>query len=118
MFKSTVRLAIDDSVRSNSNVHYIKTKTLGLEILKTVLAHPKPALTQRSAFIEVIKTQLCDGLVKHVVNVINSENQIFPLIVDIFYSLFLHFRQHLKSVIRVFIETVFLKLLDSTNSTF
>jgi hypothetical protein len=30
----------------------------------------------------------------------------------------LHFRQHLKQIIRVFIETIFLKLLDSSNSTF
>ena len=75
-------------------------------------------MTTRREFIDVIKNQLCDGLLRHVVNVVNTENQIFPLVIDIFYSLFLHFRQHLKSVIRIFIETIFLKLLDSTNSTY
>jgi Sec7-like guanine-nucleotide exchange factor len=30
----------------------------------------------------------------------------------------LNFRQHLKQIIRVFIETIFLKLLDSSNSSY
>lgn len=38
--------------------------------------------------------------------------------IEIFYCLFLHFRKHLKQIIRVFIETIFLKLLDSGNSSY
>ena len=48
----------------------------------------------------------------------SQEKQIFQLVVSIFYCLFLHFRKHLKHVILVFIETIFLKLLDSGNSSY
>ena len=41
-----------------------------------------------------------------------------PLVVSIFFCLFLHFRKHLKNVILVFLETIFLKLLDSGNSSY
>jgi brefeldin A-inhibited guanine nucleotide-exchange protein len=90
----------------------MRTKIIGLELILFVLEKPKKSLF-RKEFIEVIKNQLCDGLLRCSVS---SEKVIFQLVVDIFYYLFLHFRKYLKSIIRVFIETIFLKLLDSGNA--
>jgi hypothetical protein len=55
VFRSTVKLAIGDAAANNPNQFFIKTKLIGLEIFQTVLANPKPALTQRQEFIDVIK---------------------------------------------------------------
>ena len=93
----------------------MRKQILGLELVKSVLSQPKQAMINKIEFITVIRGQLCDGLLRHS---ISQENYIFQAVIDIFYCLFLHFRQHLKQIIRVFIETIFLKLLDSSNSTF
>ena len=90
----------------------MRTKIIGLELILFVLEKPKKTLFKKD-FVDVIKNTLCDGLLRFSVS---SEQAIFKLVVDIFYCLFLHFRKHLKSIIRVFIETIFLKLLDSGNS--
>lgn len=92
----------------------MRTKIIGLELILFVLERPKQALF-RKEFVDVIKNQLCDGLLRYSVS---TEPVIFQLVVSIFYCLFLHFRRHLKSVIRVFIETIFLKLLDSSNTSY
>ena len=47
-----------------------------------------------------------------------SEKSIFALSLSIFYALFVHFRQSLKAEIAVFIEQIFLKILDSGNSNY
>lgn len=115
VFRSIVRLAVGDAGNGQLNRFAVKTKLIGLELILGVLSEPKAALTQRKEFIEVIKQSLCEGLLRYSVS---SEVVIFELVVQIFFCLFLHFRQHLKQVIRVFIESIFLKLLDSSNSSF
>lgn len=116
VFRSIVKLATGDAVNNGQlNRFAIKTKILGLEFILTVLSNPKPPLLTKKEFIDVIKNQLCDGLLRYSVS---TELVIFQLVIDIFYNLFLHFRQHLKQIIRIFIETIFLKLLDSSNSSF
>ena len=116
VFRSIVKLATGDAVNNGQlNRFAIKTKILGLEFILTVLSNPKPPLLTKKEFIDVIKNQLCDGLLRYSVS---TELVIFQLVIDIFYCLFLHFRQHLKQIIRIFIETIFLKLLDSSNSSF
>lgn len=115
VFRSIVKLAIGDAQNGQLNRFAIKTKLIGLELIHTVLSQPKQALLTRREFIDVIKNVLCDGLLRYSVS---TELVIFQLVIDIFYCLFLNFRQHLKQIIRVFIETIFLKLLDSSNSSY
>ena len=50
-------------------------------------------MLQKPEFIRIIKTNLCDGLIKLCVS---NEKTIFALLISIFYALFLHFREHLK----------------------
>jgi brefeldin A-inhibited guanine nucleotide-exchange protein len=84
-------------------------------LILAVLEKPKQPFLTKKAFIDVIKNTLCDGLLRYSVS---NEKTVFSLVASIFFCLFLHFRKHLKSVILVFIETIFLKLLDSGNSSF
>lgn len=88
---------------------------IGLELILTVLKKPGPIFLQRKEFIEIVKTSLCDGLLKYCVT---GEKSIFAIVVSIFWNLFLHFRTHLKQIIFVVLDTFFLKILSSGNSSF
>ena len=96
--------------------HYvIRKQIVGLEMVLAILEKPKKSFLTNKKFVGIIKNALCDGLLKYSVS---DERNIFNLVVSIFYHLFLHFRQHLKNVILAFIETIFLRLLDSGNAGF
>jgi brefeldin A-inhibited guanine nucleotide-exchange protein len=93
----------------------IRAQIIGLELIQAILEKPKQSFLTMKTFIHIIKNVLCDGLLRYSVS---NERTIFTLVLSIFYSLFLHFRKHLKNVILVFIETIFLKLLDSGNASY
>lgn len=93
----------------------MRSKILGLELILAVVEKPGTTFLNRREFIDVIKDTLCDGLLKYSVS---NEKTIFALSLSIFYCLFLHFREHLKQEIVVFIEQIFLKILDSGNSNY
>ena len=86
----------------------MRTKIIGLELILTVLKKPGATFLNRKEFIEIIKSSLCDGLLKYSVS---TEKNIFATVVSVFWNLFVHFRSHLKQIIFVFIDTIFLKLL-------
>lgn len=71
----------------------MRTNIIGLELILAVLEKPKQPFLNKKAFIDVIKNNLCDGLLRYSVS---TEKTIFALVVSIFYCLFLHFRKHLK----------------------
>ena len=93
----------------------MRSKILGLELILAVVEKPGTTFLNKKEFIDVIKETLVDGLLKYSVS---NEKSIFALSLSIFYCLFLHFREHLKKEIEVFIETIFLKILDSGNSNY
>ena len=70
-------------------------------------------LTSRQEFIHVVRDQLCNALLKFVVS---SEHKIFERTVQIFQSLFINFREHIKQSIGVFVDNFFLPMLNSGNS--
>ena len=80
-----------------------------------ILEKPKPSFLAKKEFIWIIKNHLCDGLLRYSVS---NEREIFSLVVSIFFCLFTHFRKYLKNVIKVFLETIFLKLLESSNTSY
>lgn len=93
----------------------VRKVLLGLDLIHSCLENPCPAFINRREFIAVIRDQLCSALLKFAVS---SEHQIFSKTVSIFYSLFLHFREHLKQTTAVLIDGFFLKILDSGNSEY
>ena len=93
----------------------MRSKILGLELILAVVEKPGNTFLNRKEFIDIIKDTLCDGLLKYSVS---NEKTIFSTSLSIFYCLFLHFREHLKQEIVVFLEQIFLKILDSGNSNY
>jgi Sec7-like guanine-nucleotide exchange factor len=93
----------------------IRAQIIGLELILAILEKPKPSFLHKKEFIWIIKNHLCDGLLRYSVS---NEREIFSLVVSIFFCLFSHFRKYLKNVIKVFLETIFLQLLDSSNTSY
>lgn len=114
IFKSICKLCLKD-VPTNMNTFTLKSKILGMELILNVVDNPGSAMLGRKDFLTVIKDTLCDGLLKHSVC---NDKTIFGLSLSIFYALFMHFRQNLKAEIAVFIEQIFLNILDSGNSNY
>jgi brefeldin A-inhibited guanine nucleotide-exchange protein len=93
----------------------IRAQIIGLELILAILEKPKSSFLQRKEFLHIIKNHLCDGLLRYSVS---NEREIFSLVASIFFYLFTHFRKYLKSIILVFVETIFLQLLASSNTSY
>lgn len=115
VFKSICKLCLKEIPNQNINTFTMRSKILGLELILAVVEKPGTTFLNRKEFIDIIKDTLCDGLLKYSVS---NEKTIFSTSLSIFYCLFLHFREHLKQEIVVFIEQIFLKILDSGNSNY
>merc|ERR550514_1072352 len=74
-----------------------------------------PAVRNSDRFVSVLKQQLCISLIK---NSVSPIPKIFGLSLSIFVLLISNFKDHLKTEIGVFIEQVFLRILESGNSTY
>ena len=119
VFRSIVKLSVEGEKKPESDqqisYYVIRAQIIGLELIQAILEKPKPSFLQKKEFIWIIKNHLCDGLLRYSVS---NEREIFSLVVSIFFCLFTHFRKYLKNVIKVFLETIFLKLLDSSNTSY
>ena len=94
IFKSICKMFNKSESSSTMSSYTLKSQIMGLELILNVVNNPGPALIQRQEFIKIVKTLLCDGLLKHCVS---NEQTIFALSVSIFHALFVNFRQHLKN---------------------
>lgn len=97
------------------NVYDVRKVLLGLDLIHSCLENPGSTFINRREFVAVIRDSLGSALLKFAVS---SEHKIFSRTVSIFYCLFLHFREHLKQTIGVFIDNFFLRILDSGNSEY
>lgn len=78
-----------------------KSKVLSLELLLGMLDNSGPVFLSRKVFIDIIKNNLCEALLK---NSISTEKTIFALSLSVFVALVNNFKEHLKSEIGVFLE--------------
>ena len=115
VFKSICKLCLKDEPKSSQNILSMRSKILGLELILAVLEKPGTTFLNRQEFIDIIRGTLCDGLLKYSVS---NEKSVFSLSLSIFFNLFISFREHLKAEILIFLETIFLKILDSGNSIY
>jgi len=97
------------------NTINMRSKILGLELILAVVEKPGTTFLNSKDFIHIIKDTLCDLLLKQCVS---NEKTILSLSISIFYCIFLYFREHLKQEIVVFLEQIFLRILDSGNSIY
>merc|ERR1719203_2579445 len=88
---------------------------MALELIHAMLANSGPVLRSSERFIGVMKKLLCHALVQ---NSVSAIPKIFGLALNIFVILITNFKEHLRSEIGVFIELIFLRILESGNSSY
>lgn len=93
----------------------LRSKTLSLELLLNVLKNSGPSFQSLPMFVDLIKEDLVKSLLKNSVTV---ENTIFRLSSSLFECIIMKFKPCLKTEIGVFLDTIYLKILASSNSTY
>ena len=105
---------VSSSPSKNQNFNS-KAKMLALEALIEVIEQNGKFLSTKKDFSKIIKENLIENLLA---TSLSDDPEIFKLSISLFLKLWLYFREHLKQEISVFNETVFLKILDSENSSY
>lgn len=93
----------------------IRTKTASLELIVGVMTRPQSVFLVRKEFKNIVKASLCDSILK---NSISTDKPIFASSLEIFTSLVTYSKETLKAEIPVFIENIFLHMLESGNSSY
>ena len=93
----------------------LPNKLLSLELILHILQQSGPAFRSGENFLQVIRNYLCVSLLRnctaHVASVIGLSLQIFVALME-------GFKNHLKSEMEVFVTNVFLRILESENSSY
>ena len=105
---------VDSWVKSDEAMN-MQSKVLALELLLEMLNQCGPSLRNSAQFVACIRQNLCMSLLK---NGVSSVQRVFKASLQVFSTLMLHFKTHLKQEIGVFFTTIFLRILESPNSTF
>lgn len=116
LFRALCKLSMKDHDDVEPPVEPIsmQSKALSLELLLSVLEHAGPSFCNGPRFIGAVRQYLCVSLLK---NCTSNVTHIVALSLRIFVNLIVKLRQHLKAEVEVFISHIFLRVLDSDNST-
>jgi brefeldin A-inhibited guanine nucleotide-exchange protein len=114
IFRSICKLSLKE-LSNPMTVYTMKSKILSLELILAVVDNPGPIFSSRKEFVDIIRSNLCESLIK---NSISQDKTIFALSLSIFLALANNFKDHLKYEIGVFLEQIFLKILDSEHSSY
>jgi brefeldin A-inhibited guanine nucleotide-exchange protein len=93
----------------------LNSKILSLELILSAMDFCGDAFCQGERFIYLVQHYLCVSLLK---NCMSNQTQVAFLSQKIFLVLVYKFKQHLKQEIEVFLSNIFLRVLDSPNSSF
>jgi len=113
VFASLCKLSLKEIPQLDQK--FIKSKRLTLELIFSMLQNSGPVFRSSEKFVAALKSYLCLAIVR---NCLSSVPKIFGLSLSIFLVLVQHFKTHLKWEIPVFIETIFIRILDSGSCTF
>ena len=94
---------------------YEKDRNCYLDILLNVIKNKNLYLQTDKNFINFLKTEIFPNILKIA---INSDDQILRTCLIIFLNFVLHFRRFLMREIGVFIQDIFMEILESPNSRF
>ena len=97
------------------DIRIVKAKRLSLELISAMLESSGPSLKNDSAFIEMIQHVL---IVSLLTNSVSPVPKIFTIALNIFSQLLRDFRKPLIREIGIFIDKVFLYILESENASF
>lgn len=93
----------------------LNNKILSLELILTAMECAGGSLCNGERFVHLIQAQLCVGLLK---NCMSNNSQISYISQRIFLVLVSKFKAHLREEIQLFMTTIFLRVIDSDNSSF
>ncbi|CAG9330937.1 unnamed protein product [Blepharisma stoltei] len=113
-FRSICKLSLKELPTSMSSVTF-RSKVLSLELILAVLDNPGPVFCTRKQFVEIIRGSLCESLMN---NSISTDKTIFALSLSIFVALVNNFKDTLKTEIGIFMDNIFIKLLESENASY
>lgn len=118
LFRALCKLSmrgVDTNPSQQADPIAIQSKILSLELLLSVLQSSGPAFHHSERFVQAIRQYLCVSLLR---NCTANVPQVVDLSLQVFVQLIAHFKDHLKAEIEVFITKIFLRILESENSTF
>ena len=90
------------------------TRLLSLELILHILKHCGSHFTSSDRMIHIIRSYLCVSLLS---NCTSHEVQVVSLSLQVFLALMESFKEHLKSELEIFVTTIFLRILESENSS-
>lgn len=93
----------------------LNNKVLSLELILQAMESAGDLICNGERFIQLVQSQLCVALLK---NCMSNHPQVAFLSQKIFLILVYKFKTHLKDEIQVFMTNIFLRVLDSENSSF
>eukprot|EP00727_Mastigamoeba_balamuthi_P014858 m51a1_g9999 putative brefeldin a-inhibited guanine nucleotide-exchange protein 2 (2110) ;mRNA; r:66982-74852 len=117
LFRALCKLSIKENptTESEETEGALKSKVLALELLFDILSKCGVAFRTEPRFVEVaIKKHLRDALLQTAVSPVP---RVLRFSLSIFIELLRHFKEPLKNEIGVFFSNIFLRLLESPNST-
>ena len=114
IFRSICKLSLKELPSLMTSLTF-KSKVLSLELILAVIDNPGPSFSTKKQFMDIIQGILCESLLA---NSISTEKTIFALSLSIFVSLVNNYKDSLKNEIGVFMEHIFIKILESENSSY
>ena len=114
IFRSICKLSLKE-ISASASAFTFKSKVLSLELILAVIDNPGQTFLSKKQFIDVIRQTLCESLLN---NSVSSERTIFALSLSIFVALVNNFKNSLKAEIGIFMEHIFIKILESENSSY
>lgn len=93
----------------------LNNKVLSLELILLMIEMAGENIKTAKKFVDLIQSQLCVTLLK---NCISNNTQVAYTSQRIFLVLVYKFKTHLKEEIQVFMKNIFLRVLESENSSF
>jgi len=115
-FNDSCMTEFKERVQIKDNKEWEKQfKTYIFELILMILDKSGISLQQNEGFRAVVRNDLCEGLINNCVSV--HEN-IFKLSASIFLKMVESFKFGIKNEIAVFIEDIFIKILESSTSLF
>ncbi|EAS07412.2 guanine nucleotide exchange factor (macronuclear) [Tetrahymena thermophila SB210] len=92
----------------------VRLKVITLEMIYAIFDLRDSTFFRKEQAIKVIKEKLFDGILKCC---LNNEKSIFSLSFGIFLQLLIYHKEEFKNEISIFINEIFLQLLESPNSS-
>lgn len=114
VLKSICKLSMKDIPNSNT-AYSLRSKALSLELILSLLERAGQKFCSKQQFVDVIRSVLCSSLVS---NCLSADRGIFTLSLALFVALMNSHKDHLKPEIGVFLEQIFLRILESENSSY